>query len=404
MLHQLIDHSPDLKRLRDEGYEVEYKGGFLLIRHIPYVNAERQIQFGILVTELTLQSADITAAPGTHVIYFKGNHPCNQDGSIISAIKHSSNPKELFKDFTTDHMFSNKPIPGSANYFPPSGYKDYYHKVTSYINVISAPAKSIDDTLTEKTFFVAPEECEESVFNYPDTNASRANFNIISTKLYGQKIAIIGLGGTGSYILDFLAKTPVQEIHLFDEDRFSLHNAFRAPGAPTAEQLKAVMYKVTYLAEIYSKMHKHIIPHEYYLIKERFSELKEMHFVFIAIDEGKHKKDLIEYLISNDIPFVDVGIGLTKVNDKLIGTVRTTSANKLKSDHLKKRVSLADDENEDDEYKSNIQIAELNAMNAAFAIIKWKKLFEFYDDVVGEFHSTYTINDSLLLNEDEITT
>ena len=404
MSHQLIDHSPDLKRLRDDGYEIEYKGGYLLIHHVPYVNSAREIKYGILVSELTLQTLDITAAPNTHVIYFKGEHPCNQDGSIIGAIKHTSNVQELFKDFKIDHSFSNKPIPGSDNYYPPSGYKDYYHKITTYINVISAPAISIDDTIKVETFFVAPEEFNNNVFNYPDTNSSRANINVISAKLDGQKIAIVGLGGTGSYILDFLAKTQILEIHLFDGDKFSLHNAFRAPGAPTVEQLKAVMHKVAYLFEIYSRMHRYIIPHEYHMIKERLAELKDMHFVFIAIDKEKPKKDLIEYLVASDIPFVDVGMGITKVNDKLIGTVRTTTANKYKNDHLKKRVSTGEFDNNDDEYKSNIQIAELNALNAAFAIIKWKKIVGFYDDLVEEFHSTYTINDSLLLNEDYIQT
>ncbi|WP_318271316.1 ThiF family adenylyltransferase [Sphingobacterium cellulitidis] len=46
-------------------------------------------------------------------------------------------------------------------------------------------------------------------------------------KLERQKIAIIGLGGTGAYILDMVAKTPVKEIHLFDGDSFDQHNAFR---------------------------------------------------------------------------------------------------------------------------------------------------------------------------------
>ena len=32
----------------------------------------------------------------------------------------------------------------------------------------------------------------------------------------------------------------------------------------------------------------------------------------------------------------------------------------------------------DDDYNRNIQIADLNALNAAFAVIKWKKLFGFY--------------------------
>src|SRR5688572_24496500 len=72
-------------------------------------------------------------------------------------------------------------------------------------------------------------------FNYPDTNSSRAGIETLNERFHGQKIAIIGLGGTGSYILDLVTKSPVGEIHLFDGDVFELHNAFRAPGAPGAE-------------------------------------------------------------------------------------------------------------------------------------------------------------------------
>ena len=37
---------------------------------------------------------------------------------------------------------------------------------------------------------------------------------MVTMKLELRKIAILGLGGTGSYVLYFVAKTPVREIHL----------------------------------------------------------------------------------------------------------------------------------------------------------------------------------------------
>ena len=64
------------------------------------------------------------------------------------------------------------------------------------------------------------------------------------------------MGGTGSYVLDLVAKTPVPEIHLFDGDRLLNHNAFRSPGAPTLAQLGEKQLKVTYFADIYSRMRR----------------------------------------------------------------------------------------------------------------------------------------------------
>jgi len=40
-------------------------------------------------------------------------------------------------------------------------------------------------------------------------------------------------------------------------------------------------------------------------------------------------------------------------------------------------------------------------LNAALAVIKWKKLFGFYFDFEQELSSTYTIDGNHLLNEDQ---
>lgn len=126
--------------------------------------------------------------------------------------------------------------------------------------MIIAPAKSIDPKVIATTFRVMECSQEESVFRYLDTNSSRANINFINEKFKGQRIGIIGLGGTGSYILDQVAKTPVDEILLFDNDEFLLHNAFRAPGAPTIQILNEQQMKVDYFASIYSNMRRGIVP------------------------------------------------------------------------------------------------------------------------------------------------
>jgi hypothetical protein len=86
------------------------------------------------------------------------------------------------------------------------------------------------------------------------------------------------------------------------------------------------------------------------------------------------------------------------VEDQLIGTLRATLATPDQHDHLEKRIGKVDVD--DNEYATNIQIADLNAMNAMLAVIKWKKWTGFYQDLKEEHHSTYSINTSQLLNED----
>src|SRR2546428_5061029 len=119
MSQELINRSPDLKKLRDEGYDIEVKGGYLLVKHVPYVNSQREITYGILVSKLRL-AGDQTDKPDDHVAFFIGEHPCNTDGSTITGIEHGSAKNPLLPDLVVDHSFSNKPLQGF--------YDDYHHK------------------------------------------------------------------------------------------------------------------------------------------------------------------------------------------------------------------------------------------------------------------------------------
>lgn len=388
MSQQLIARSPDLKQLRDEGYEIEVRGGYLLIHHIPFVNSSKEVKFGTLVSTLTMSGSMVTT-PDNHVIHFIGEHPCGKDGRKMTGIQHASNIQNFGNGIIINHSFSNKPN---------EGYSDYYKKVTRYESMISAQARSIDKTVTARTFKPVIDSEEVSVFQYVDTNSSRANINTISAKFEGQKIVIIGLGGTGAYILDLVAKTPVSEIHLYDGDRFLVHNAFRSPGAASIAELDLLQMKTDYYTRIYSNMHKQIVSHPYYIDESNLSDIIDATYVFLAIDKEFVKKTIVDFLLSHEIPFFDVGLGVNTVDEFLIGTLRVTTGTKDKYDHLASRISYGDDIN--NEYATNIQIADLNSLNAVLAVIKWKKLSGFYQDLKQEHNTTYSINVSQLTNND----
>lgn len=395
MSHKLIDHSPDLKRLRDEGYEVFIKGNYLLISSIPYVNPNKKIQYGTIVSELTLAGLR-TGRPKNHVVFFTGDQPCHKEGSIITAIVHQTKKTLLAQDVEVDRSFSNKPS---------GGFSDYYQKMTSYIDIISAPALAINGKLRVRTFKIVEYQDSDSPFNYPDTNSSRAEISTITDRVKNQKIGIIGLGGTGSYVLDFISKTPVKEIHLFDDDDFLVHNAYRAPGAPSINTLNQTPKKVEYLKSIYSNMHKGIVPNSDRITDENLTLLANLDFVFICIDHGPSKRSIIGFLGENNISFVDSGMGIeVSEGGNLFGLIRTTSSFNGILDHIKTKSRISFSEgNEEDEYSQNIQIAELNALNAVLAIVKWKKHFGFYYDVEKENYSLYSIDDNSIINEDHST-
>lgn len=196
--------------------------------------------------------------------------------------------------------------------------------MVTYAAILSGPAQSVDANARPQTFPVIEPEDEESVFNYLDTASSRAEIAVVTRKLELKKLAIVGAGGTGSYVLDFVAKTPVKEIHLFDGDKFLQHKTFRSPGAPSVDELREIPSKVAYLRNRYSKMHRGIISHELFIDSSNVELLREMEFVFLCMDKGAAKKLIVEKLEEWGLPFVDVGMGVEVTNDALGGILRVT--------------------------------------------------------------------------------
>ena len=388
MLPSLIGHSPDLKRLVEDGYELEVRSGHLLLHHVPYVSADRKIKFGILMSELSL-AGEATTRPSTHVAMFVGEMPCDEHGNRLESIFHSAKRRDLGGGLVIDFSFSSKPT---------EGYSDYYHKMTTYEAILSGPAQELDPLATARTFAVMEPVEEDSVFHYADTASSRAGIGAETDRLRVGPVGIVGLGGTGSYILDLVAKTPVSEVHLFDSDQLGQHNAFRSPGAPSVEILRMIPSKAQYFQGIYSAMRRNIFVHPH-VDEETVEYLRGMDFVFIAIDKGSARQLLVDRLEEWGIPFIDVGMGVVETDNSLLGQLRVTLSTEDSRGLVRPTLPMAEADL-DAEYSRNIQIADLNALNAALAVIKWKKFLGFYVDLESEHTGIYQIDGNHLLNED----
>ncbi len=152
------------------------------------------------------------------------------------------------------------------------------------------------------------------------------------------------------------------------------------------------------MAQRYSVMRRGIVEHAYHVDESNVDELREMDFVFLCIDAGGAKRAIVEHLEELRTPFVDVGMGVHLVDDRLLGILRVTASTDDNRDVFRREVSLSDAVQDD--YDTNIQVADLNALNAALAVVKWKKLVGFYWDHRSEVHATYTIDSNMLLNNE----
>jgi len=390
MSHPLIARDPHLRRLVDEGYALEVRSGHLLVHDIPYVDSERTVhRDGVLVMPHPGESSTV---PPDHTTWFIGRHPCTAGGAEIVQMKNMSGRKVLAADLEADHRFSAKPKSGR--------YPDFYEKVSTYAEIISGPARLLAE-VTAKTY--RPISCEEaeSVFLYLDTASSRAGIQAAADRLRPQKLAIVGLGGTGAYVLDFVAKTPVAEIHLFDGDTAHQHTAFRFPGAMSLAQLEASPTKVDHLQAVYSQMRRKIIPHAELITPENVSALRDFDYVFLCVDKGSVRNWVVSELRGTATTIIDVGMGvqLDDETSAIHGICRTTTLSGDRHGHAERTIPLQDSE-DDGVYRNNVQIVELNALNAALAVIRWKKLCGFYADEGGEHHMTYTLSTNRISNDE----
>ena len=387
---QLIHHSPDLKRLYKEGYEIEIRENYLLLKNVPYVCLDAEIKYGVMIAALAYND-NVAVQPPDHTVWWAGFMPCDRDGNSLAHIlqvgrNSVTGPRarqELGDGVLGDYNFSKKPVDGA--------YADYYEKMTTYEQLISRHALELDPNVTAQTFAPALAS-QDSPFVYSDSATARAQIGPVVDKLKLSSVAIVGLGGTGSYILDFVAKTPVKEIHLFDGDRFGQHNAFRAPGAPPAETFEQPPRKSDYYKDIYSTMHRGISSHSY-IDEANVEFLKDMDFVFLASGSGELTQLAERRLLEFEVPFVRVGMGLYKTEDEFVGGMLRIAFNKPSRE-------LPTPNDDEGIYTSAIQIADLNALNAVLAVIRWKKYLEFYVDAEPRAAMLYQISGNSLSNND----
>ena len=390
MSRALIARSPDLRRLEDEGYSLRIvDDAYLLVGNVPYATKDGGVREGSLAMELTLQG-DVTTKPHTHVAYWTGEFPYRADGSKLLAL--------LVEDAARGTPSPSVPPAYMLSAKATGGYRNYHHKVDTYVDLLCREARAISPSSTAQQWKLVPnQEDAESPFEFADTASARQNTTDLARKLQHERVAIVGVGGTGSYVLDFVSKTWASEIHVFDDDPFLQHNAFRSPGPFSREDIEGGPIKSVFHGARYSRMRKGVIAQNACIDESNVEQVGAFDTVFVCMDGHPIKARILETCVSQGVLFIDVGMGLYRVNDSLAGIIRTTTCLPEHHEHAKECIDLSGDDAHG-EYERNAQMAELNALNAALAVIKWKKIRGFYNDLTRELNSEYVIDGNKLIN------
>lgn len=373
MSRQLASHNDDIRRLVEAGFAVSEDSNYLVVRDIPYLNSSLELATGAFVATLVAID-EHRVQQDDHQVWFAGGHPHGLDGKPIPNL--GGGPCSLhlspaMADVAVERRFSNKPLIAQR-------FADFFEKIESYTNIVAGPAMERYGA-SPYTFRVVAEVAEDPVFKFRDTLTSRAEITDLTARFRDEVVAVIGLGGTGSYVLDFIVKTPVAEIRAFDADRFHVHNAFRSPGRVDQSEFDKTKAEV-YLAR-YDNFRHGLSTKATYIDGSSEDELSGITFAFVCVDKGAARSEIFRALIERKIPFIDVGMGLKRKDLGLGGMLRVTyfPAGHGEETIHKSHAPLRDDP--DDLYRAKVQIAELNALNAALAVTRYKQIRGFYRDV-----------------------
>lgn len=370
---ELENRNPFVKDLNDQGYHTDFIGGYFVIYGLPYLDKDRALKYGDWVSALDLTEEGVISPPSKHQAWFRGDKPHKQDGrELVIGIR--DDRIEVTQNFITNYSFSLKLVESGQM----RQYSSFEEKVQTYLDVITVPAMAAYPEATPLCGIKIKAAAQGSPLRYPDTSSANYNLNDISSLLRGKKIAIIGLGGTGSYILDLLARTHLERIALFDDDKVHVHTIFRMPGFIRGA---IGMGKVEALAQHYGEWHSGIEPIRERITQENIERLQEYDFVFVSVDDGPARLLIVNWLSSKSIPFIDCGMGLNRSVVGLNGTVRITGINRAAYERTVNTAYLPTANAKEDEYRRQAQIAELNALNAALAVIRFKQHFKLFDRI-----------------------
>lgn len=370
-LPELASRNVFIKDYEETGYLIDFVGGYLVFFGLPYLDQDGKLQHGDWVSPVDL-NGQVIDPPTNHQAWWRGSRPHDQQGRQLK-LGGGADKVTVSDDLITDFSFSYKLLDENGAM---RAYRSFDEKVQTYLDTITAPALAAYPQATPLRAIAIKAAAQGSPLRYPDTMSSRYHINDLSALLRGKRVAIIGLGGTGSYILDFLARTHLAQITLFDDDKVHVHTIFRFPSfIPNAiGRLKADV-----LSQHYDQWHGGIdgIPER--ITAENVERLKDFDFVFVSVDDGPARRLIIDWLSANGVPYVDCGMGLNRSTVGLSGFVRVTGGDRKAFDDNVGTVRLPVENAKEDEYRKQAQITELNALNATMAVIRFKQHFGLLD-------------------------
>ena len=389
MSNSPIDHSPDLQALVTCGYSLEIRGAYLVVKNIPYLcSPSGDLGTADLITSLDLTPENATRPPSDHTVWWTGNVPYYPDGTSmeadISCDKWDAG-RDLGENTIVYMQWSLKPLEGGTM----RPYTDYHEKIQTYIDEVAAYADARHPGALEAARAGEdPVTISNTRFKYLNTSTYRYGLKGVERPIEDEVVAVIGVGGTGSYLVDNLAKTNVKELHLFDDDVLEQHTAFRLAGAADIQELGGSSTKVAWHKKRYAAIRDQgIFAHETKVMGASRELLAAFTTVFIAVDDLQCRREI--QALCNELGIFHISVGLAveiegEDNNQLGGMIKVETAFVSPS----RREEDAHPNHAEPQVYGQVQTAELNMLGAALAIVEWKAKVGIYRSERSKYDST----------------
>ena len=186
-----------------------------------------------------------------------------------------------------------------------------------------------------------------------------------------ERVGIIGLGGVGAWISDFVIKSDPQEIHGWDDDCIEPKNILRMPGGLDPD-VWIGRKKAEWFHEIYSVIHANVHGHTVKILPENVKDVIERTtFCFVAVDNADDRMMVCDKLASADIPFVVAGLSLIRKDKRVAVSMRIVTAH-VGVPSWREAIPQVGQAGQDD--YGSLDLPDVYSMAAGWSIQSWRKM------------------------------
>ena len=367
----LTSHDGGLDRVVQAGLDYTIEGDTLTVGPIPYRLKSGGLGHGELICHVEREGSRLRA-PSDHTVgWVAEDRPHSRSGAVLEKLIHHDESQEWPNGAIS--------ICGMSRKSHDRGYNDYGEKMLAYARLI---AKETGRTWKRDSIGSGLIADGNNMVDQ-ETGLTRSMIGDKDKLFKQEKLAVIGAGGTGGFIIDLIAKCNVASIDIYDDDIVSQHTQLRWPGVVNRNVVEEHKNKAEYLAQVYaSRTNRNIKGHALRVGGSNLTYFKDKTMVFVAIDRGPDRRAILTELTKMNVNFIDCGIDMRRAADGLTASARVvrTAVRDDRDKRMEVVTKTPDKDAGEGMYEAAIQTAEVNALNAALAVIAWKQGIGFYKD------------------------